>query len=76
MDSTRNKLKEMLTKCQQENIDLLQIKSVRKFLKDNKKSTGRKEKWLTFLLISCILTYGVNYYYSELQSKVKQLLPI
>ncbi|XP_061388591.1 bifunctional arginine demethylase and lysyl-hydroxylase psr-1-like [Musca vetustissima] len=69
MECARKKLEDIVAKCHTENIDVLKIESINKFLLENKKSSSHKEKWLKFLLVTSLLTYAINYYFTELQSK-------
>ncbi|XP_075144577.1 bifunctional arginine demethylase and lysyl-hydroxylase psr-1 [Haematobia irritans] len=69
MNEARKKLSEILEKCKQENVELNQVKSLRKFLQVNRKLNTRKEKWFKCLILSSLLTFAVNYYFTELQSK-------
>lgn len=70
MECAGQELREILEKFTNQNIDIKRLKSVNTFLKGYKTTSTPKRKFLKLLFTSVLVIYGVNYYFSELQTKV------
>ena len=70
MECAQEELRKLLKKCENKQVNLKQVKVIETFIKDCGKTTATKEKWLKFVIIMGLLTYGVHYYFNDMRSRV------
>ena len=70
MECAQEELRKLLKKCENKQVNLKQVKVIENFLNAYCKPTASKEKWLKFVIIMGLLTYGLHYYFNDMRSRV------